>query len=372
MDRLSELVAALRRNPGLPLSAEDLELLAPAAGTEIWAAKALLLDHVRAKRFDQCLPLLEAIVALEPTSENVCNMAVGLRSLGRYRAAIDFLLAREASVDRTAFCELMCSLHARTGELAEAVRYGDEALALKHAAAPAVAPRPLRIAAFDPDAPSRNVIAFSIWGNQRRYLDGAVTNAIVIRYLYPGWTARFYTDGSTPAGFAEALAANGAEVVRVEGQPAATHGLFWRFLVEDDEAVDLYLVRDCDSVVNIKERWAVADWLQRASAFHVMREHPAHCELILAGMWGAHRGNIGDMAGRISAFLGATPAAGNIQTIDQRFSRQILWPIVQHDVVVHDSWFGFREPSRYDRRFALPSAMHIGQNDWARLRPGPG
>jgi hypothetical protein len=364
MDRLTELIDALRRNPGLTLSGEDLALLAPAAETEIWAAKALLLDHVKAKRFDQCLPLLEAIVALEPTSENVCNMAVGLRSVGRDQAAIDFLRRREASVDRTAFCELMCSLHARTGDLAKAVLYGDEALALKHEAAPAAASRPSRIAAFDPEAPSRNVIAFSIWGNQRRYLDGAVTNAIVIRYLYPGWTARFYTDGSTPAGFAEALAANGAQVVRVEGQPAATHGPFWRFLVEDDRGVDLYLVRDCDSVVNIKERWAVADWLKRGRAFHLMRDHPAHCELILAGMWGAHRGNIGDMTGRVAAFLDRS--LGSLPTADQLFTRRILWPIVQSDVVVHDSWFGFGDPVRYSPDFALPSGMHIGQNDWAR------
>ena len=83
--------------------------------------------------------------------------------------------------------------------------------------------------------------------------------------------------------------------------PPTGSGLFWRFLVEDDPDVDIYLVRDADSVINVKERWAVADWLNSGKAFHVMRDNPQHSELMLAGMWGAHRGNIGGMRKRIEA-----------------------------------------------------------------------
>lgn len=369
MNEIEQLIGLVRRDPGRLLSEAEVELLSTVAHSELWAAKALMLAHARAGRFDQCLPLLETILALQPSSENIANLAVGLRSLGRYQDAIRFLLDHEAHIDRISFCDLMCSLAARVGERSEAVRYGDEALALKHRAAPAAPRTHYRIVSFDPDRPSRNVIAFSIWGRMPRYLDGALANARVIPYLYPGWTARFYTDGSPPPGFVEQLRSLGAQVVMVEDQPAASHGLFWRFLVEEDEDVDLYLVRDCDSVVNIKERWAVADWLSRGRAFHVLRDHPAHCELVLAGLWGAHRGNIGDMKAKIAAFL-ARPH-GSLPTADQHFTRQILWPIVQNDLVVHDSWFGFGDPSRYSPDFDLPSTMHIGQNEWAR-RQGAG
>jgi hypothetical protein len=369
MDRVAELIADIRRNPARQFSDAELGLLATVAHEEVWAAKALMLANAQAQRFDRCLPLLEHIARLEPTGENVCNLAVGLRSVGRHADAIGLLLAREAVVDRIDFCDLMCSLHARAGNLAEAVRHGDAALKLKQDSAPPAPPIRPRIAAFDPERPARNVIAFSIWGTQPRYLNGALTNAIVIRYLYPGWTARFYTDGSPPSDFLDALRANGAEVVPVVDRPAATHGLFWRFAVEDDDGVDLFLVRDCDSIVTIKERWAVADWLARGQPFHVMRDHPAHCELVLAGLWGAHRGNIGDMAGRVAAFLDGARAIGHFSTIDQNFTRTVLWPIFRDNVTVHDSWFGFGDPLRYDPAFALPSAMHVGQNDWTRSRP---
>ena len=42
-------------------------------------------------------------------------------------------------------------------------------------------------ALIDREERSRNVIAFSLWGSNPRYLRGALTNATVARYLYPGW-----------------------------------------------------------------------------------------------------------------------------------------------------------------------------------------
>lgn len=369
MDKLAHLLEAIRRDPGLVIDDAAVALLEGVADRDLWAAKALMLHHVRGRRFDLTLPLLERIAAVEPTSANICNWAVGLRSLRRYGEAIALLRDKEALVDRIDHCDLMCSLLADSGDLAGAVRYGDRSLALKHEAAPAAPMAAPRIAAFNPEAAERNIISFSIWGTDNRYLQGAVTNAIVCRYLYPGWTTRFHTDGSTPGGFVEALRNQGAQVVMAGGQqPAATHGLFWRFMVEDDPNVDIFLVRDCDSVANVKERWAVADWLSRGTAFHVMRDHAKHCELILAGMWGAHRGNIGNMAKRVDTFLAALPPTGNYKTVDQHFTRRALWPIVQNSVTMHDSWFNFGAPIRYSDAFTLPAGLHIGQNESGRIR----
>jgi hypothetical protein len=221
---------------------------------------------------------------------------------------------------------------------------------------------------FKPEQRQRNIISFSIWGADERYLRGAINNAIVARYLYPGWVARFYTDASTPSKFREALQQNAAEVVMMPDLPAADFGLYRRFLVEDDENVDVYIVRDADSVLNIKERAAVADWLKSGRAFHVMRDDLQHSELILAGMWGAHRGNIGDMRGRIVRFSKSLPKIANYVHKDQHFLRQAIWPIMRGSVTIHDRYFNFIKPERYDSSYELPAGMHIGQNDWVHYR----
>ncbi|MEM7190034.1 MAG: hypothetical protein AAF439_10530, partial [Pseudomonadota bacterium] len=224
---------------------------------------------------------------------------------------------------------------------------------------------------FDPDTPKRNIISFSLWGADRRYIIGAQNNAIVARYLYPGWTCRFFVDDSVPAQALQSLASQGAQVIKAPvAWPAAQYGLFWRFLVEDDPNIDFYLIRDADSVMNIKERAAVEDWLASGQSFHVMRDLPAHSELILAGMWGAHRGNIGGMARRVQNHIANAKKMMNHRIIDQEFLRQEIWPIVRQDVLVHDDWFDFGDPVRFRDELTLPSRMHIGQNDWVHTQTG--
>jgi hypothetical protein len=49
-------------------------------------------------------------------------------------------------------------------------------------------------------------------------------------------------------------------------------------------------VRDADSVLNLRERLAVDDWLASGRWFHIMRDWWSHTDLVLAGMWGGVAG----------------------------------------------------------------------------------
>jgi tetratricopeptide (TPR) repeat protein len=365
---VAQLTAAFRSDPNRRFTAEEAETLAAVGDEDLWAAKAAALHHFRAGGFERALTLMKSVVDREATPENVRNIAVTLRSLGRVQEAVDWIESRKQGFDAIEYHDVLCSLLVRLGRVPEAVAHGDRALALKNEAAPAAElPNPI-VRPFDVSRRSRNVIVFSVWGDDIRYLNGAITNAIVARYLYPGWRARFYTDASTPPPFREALVQNGAQIVMVEDLPADRFGLFWRFLPEDDPDVDIYLVRDADSVMNIKERWAVSDWLKSGKAFHVMRDNPQHSELILAGMWGAHRGNIGGMRKRIEQSVEAGRNVGNNATLDQHFLRNVIWPIARHSVKIHDDCFDFMSPTRFSEDFSLPEWMHVGQNDWVNFR----
>jgi tetratricopeptide (TPR) repeat protein len=365
---VARLTAAFRADPNRKFSGEEADLLSDAGGHDLWAAKAAALHHFRTGDFERALELMKSVEEREPGPENSKNVAVALRSLGRIQEAVDWMENREDGFDPIEYHDVLCSLLVRLGKVSEAVAHGDRSLALKNDAAPPSSPADPVVRPFDPDRRSRNLISFSVWGDNIRYLNGAITNAIVARYLYPGWTARFYTDASTPAAFRDALAQNGAQVVMVEDLPADRFGLFWRFLAEDDPDVDIYLVRDADSVMNVKERWAVADWLKSGKAFHVMRDHPQHSELILAGLWGAHRGNIGGMRKRIEDCVEAGRNIGNNITLDQHFLRNTVWPIARNSVKIHDDYFGFMDPTRFSGDFPLPRPMHVGQDDWVNFR----
>lgn len=367
-DDVTELVARFRGNTEAAYSDEELARLDAAAATDLWAAKIAGYQHFRRRNLPQAALLMTRVLAREPTVENIVNLAVLHRDAGNLDAAVAVLTARKDELEPIRFHDMMCSCLGRLGRLDEARQHGTEALRLKDESTPVLPPRQFKLAGVELDKPGQQVIAFSLFGSDHRYVLGAVNNAVVARYLYPGWTARFYVDESLPDDVRRVLTQNGAQVATVTGLPAAEYGLFWRFLVEDDPNVGVYVVRDADSVMTMKERSAVAAWLRSGRAFHVMRDHVQHSELILAGMWGAHRGNLGPMAPRLQAFVSGLPGRANFVHRDQHFLRSEIWPIVRQDVFVNDDQFGFGEVHAYDPDYALPRAMHIGQNDWVHYR----
>lgn len=368
-DAVKKLVARFKTNPNSEFTPVEAETLATAVDRDLWAAKAAALHYFKAHDLPRALILMQKIALREPTDENIRNVAILYRDARQFSESIAWLYANERHLDAVRFHDLMCSNFAKLGDRDAAVKHGDISLRLKDERAE-ISPRERAWISkpFDPENRQRNVISFSVWGPNERYLRGAINNAIVARYLYPGWTARFYTDGSTPAEFRAVLQQNAADVVVVPDLPASQFGLYWRFLVEDDDNVDIYVVRDADSVMNIKERAAVADWLKSGLAFHVMRDELQHSELVLAGMWGAHRGNINNMRAKIEKFDAQLSKRANYVHKDQHFLRSVIWPIMRDNVKIHDRYFSFMNPARYDPSYELPSRIHIGQNDWVHFR----
>jgi hypothetical protein len=249
------------------------------------------------------------------------------------------------------------------GRLDEARAHGTASLILKDKSVTAL-PFPLGpIPAFDPTQRARNIIAFSLFGASERYCLGAIENARGCPYLYPSWTCRFYIDTSVPAETIVALTAAGAQVMRVDGLPAESYGTFWRYLVADDPAVDRYLVRDADSVINTRERVAVDEWLDSDRHFHVMRDDFTHADLVLAGMWGSVRGALRPMLPAITAFIGDTTELRG-RTADQIFLREICWSTIRQSVLTHDSQFAFGERRDFPKLGRLPPGRTVG--DWRR------
>lgn len=345
---------------------------------DVAALEALPEDHLPAQRilaahwFNTGEPARAAELTLriyraDPGGENAANLISALSRAGRIDEAIGFATQADFPLDEITRASFLSELYSRKKDRDENRRWSIRALELKEAEAPVVKDRPAPVIhAFDPLGPERNIISYTLFGTGARYLEGALRNAIVARHLYPGWTPRFYIDDSVPKATQRELRKAGAQIRQVPKLPAARFGLFWRFLVEDDPEVDLYLVRDADSVPSVREAVAVRDWLDSGQPFHVMRDFATHSELVLAGMWGAHRGNVPDgMGKRILAFAKAREKVLNSRVEDQLFLRQEIWPYMRGRTFVQDSAFGFGESAPFDPRFPLPGRMHIGQDDHA-------
>ena len=201
------------------------------------------------------------------------------------------------------------------------------------------------------------VISFGLYGADPKYTQGMIRNAELAPKYFPGWVVRAYTDGTSPQAVYDRIKALGGEIVVIEGVGGGIAGMFWRFLVADDATVDRYIVRDSDSRLNLRERFAVQEWIDSGKAIHSIRDHPNHERPLNGGMWGGVKGVIPDMAGKVKGY-------GNRHTYggDLDFLGDLIWPLVKHDQISHDAYSCAKFPNSRSFPTQRPANMqHVGQ-----------
>ncbi|MDR0457508.1 MAG: hypothetical protein LBH10_00545 [Burkholderiaceae bacterium] len=194
-----------------------------------------------------------------------------------------------------------------------------------------------------PQTREHNLIAFSLFGGNPKYCEVAVLNVQYQPHVYPHWVCRFYVDDSVPEHVIKRLRASGAQIVPVDGPAAQWPKAMWRFLALDDPQAHRVLFRDADSLISRREAEAVEQWLLSGKRFHTMRDHGAHTDLILAGMWGAVAGSLPLLNKLIQRFMSTFPITGIRYFADQDFLRQYVWPYARMSLMQHDSIFGFMD-----------------------------
>ena len=158
-----------------------------------------------------------------------------------------------------------------------------------------------------------------------------------------------------------ALEGEGAEIVPMAKQTSFNEGMFWRLGAVDDPEVDFFLIRDADSIVNIREQAAVAEWLESGKHFHIMRDYFSHAALIFGGMWGGVGGVIRDWRALAKPYFCETFRTASY---DQKFLRREIWPLIKGSVMIHDSWFRNFGARPFPEGAELPEGRHLGDKDF--------
>ena len=268
----------------------------------------------------------------------------------------------------------LCSALGHVGRHAEAVAYGRKSLEqkdAKFAALPALARIPATPPlAFDGGNRSQNIISYALWGAEPRYIVPLLENLRIREHLFPGWTIRVYLDDSVPPDARSALEQSGAQIVAsklVAGVPPARK-LLWRFAVIAEPSIKRFLVRDADSLLSVKERVAVDDWIRSGKYFHAMRDGHTHTDLILAGLWGGVGGILPPPESLWEQFK---PWRLENDHIDQDLLSVTVWPTIRQSCLIHDSVFtGCLGSVPFPPYGELPKGHHVGQNAFIHFKEG--
>jgi len=215
----------------------------------------------------------------------------------------------------------------------------------------------------------KKIISYSLWGDNPKYLVGALENIKTQKQFFPSWKCRFYVHSHINLQWINKLYKENAEVVLVEENidnegaysTSQIHkGWFWRFEVLSDKSIDYAIVRDADSRLTLRDVICVKDWIASGKEFHIIRDNVMHGVPICAGMWGTTKQFIEriDYHSIKSSFNKPhNPLFGGY---DQFFLAECIYPLVKNTACIHDDWDRFKEGARKIPHFRTNNEF-IGQ-----------
>jgi Tfp pilus assembly protein PilF len=272
-------------------------------------------------------------------NEILINLCVSLSRAKQDKEAITYLkiLLKKDSLNFVAW-DSLASAYSRLGDYEKAKKSGTNALTIKDRKYGNLDPS-WTLPAEDIQvftANKKRVIAFSLWGNEKRYIFGALRNLLLAPDIFPEWELWFYVDSSVSPGFIEIIQSLGGKVFIQNDNQSLRDKLCWRFSVANHSEVGYFLIRDIDSVFSIREYQAVQAWLDSGKWFHVIRDWWTHTDLILAGLWGGVAGALPNIQQQLQLY---SPNAVATPNIDQWFLRDCIWRYVKTNCLIHDRCF---------------------------------
>ena len=180
---------------------------------------------------------------------------------------------------------------------------------------------------------TKNILSFSLWGDDPSYVEGAIANVRGYKDFLPHWTCRFYHDETVPKNKIFMLNEMNAETILVDEETKKLAGGMWRFMVANDDEVDYFCCRDSDCRPTEREIKMIEDWQKSSKIFHIIRDDIWHCDLMLAGLWGGRAGFLPDMLK-----MGQATYDNSVRKWDdQEFLRDYIWPMIKKHSKIHDN-----------------------------------
>lgn len=181
-----------------------------------------------------------------------------------------------------------------------------------------------------------NAFSFCLYGpSNPRYYVPLLENIKLAHQYFPGWQVWIYTAPDVDQSYVSVL--NTYSNVRV--RPTHTLGpanMILRFYAIDEPEVDIMFVRDADSVIHWKDRWAIQRFLaQPQYVAHTIRDHKDHTSKLMGGLWGIRKSSGLNIQTQYQAYL-QNPTDMGIGH-DQNFLSARIYPQVLPHLLVHYS-----------------------------------
>lgn len=182
-----------------------------------------------------------------------------------------------------------------------------------------------------------NVISFCLYGPYNpKYYIGLLENIFLIGKYFPDWKVYIYYAPDVTEQMVNHLKACSSVVLR-ETDELGPINMIHRFYAIDEPGVDLMLVRDADSRVHWKDRWAIREFVKHPEFIaHTIRDNIEHTASMMGGLWGIRKSAGLTIRDEYSSYKEDTEK-GHRQGHDQNFLGDVIYPKVVYRMLVHYS-----------------------------------
>ena len=183
------------------------------------------------------------------------------------------------------------------------------------------------------------MFSFCLYGPENpRYYPGMLENVYLAGTHFPSWKVYVYYAPDVTEDMVTRLSACSNVVMKPTGILGQAN-MIRRFFAIDEPGVDLMMVRDADSRIHWKDRWAINDFLSRPDLIaHTIRDHQEHTALIMGGLWGLRK-SAGINVQQEYANYNEDLSLGHRLAHDQNFLWDVIYPKVVSKMLVHYSFW---------------------------------
>lgn len=181
-----------------------------------------------------------------------------------------------------------------------------------------------------------NVFSFCLYGPRNpRYYTGMIQNIQIIQHHFPSWKVYIYIAPDLEPNFVEELKTY-SNVVLIETHEVGAINMIHRFYAIDDPNVEVMMVRDADSRVHWKDRWAIREFLKSSYVAHTIRDNVMHTAPMMGGLWGLRKSSGLNIHELYKNYKEDT-SQGHRLAHDQNFLLDVIYPLVIPRLLVHYS-----------------------------------
>ena len=179
-----------------------------------------------------------------------------------------------------------------------------------------------------------SLFSFCIYGPQNPlYYQGLLENLELIRRHFSGWKVYVYTGADVPDTYKDTLRSYPMVVLRETGQLGRIN-MIYRFFAIDEVGNDTMFVRDADSRIHWKDRWAIRDFLNRPQyVAHTIRDNKEHTARMMGGLWGLRKQSGIHVKTEYEVFK--KNEVDHHHAHDQNFLIDRVYPAVKPKLLVH-------------------------------------